>query len=98
MKKEIIIGGLIVVLAIIVMIIGIKNANRPNLNQAEATSKTAEVVAEAKGSIPYDWDYTIEDESIIKFKELKEICEGNPSKTQYKVDNRLEWGLKQNKK
>ena len=27
-----------------------------------------------------------------------EICEGNPSKTKYKVDNRLEWGLKQNKK
>lgn len=68
MKKEIIIGGLIVVLAIIVMIIGIQTANKPNLNQAEATSKIAEVVVEAKGSIPYDWDYTIKDESIIKFK------------------------------
>ena len=69
MKKEIIIGGLIVVLAIIVMIIGVKTANKPNLNQAEATSKTAEVVVDAQGSIPYDWNYTIEDESIIKFNE-----------------------------
>ena len=77
MKKEIIIGGLIVVLAIIVMIIGIKTANKPNVNQAKATSKTAEVVVEAKGSIPYDWDYTIEDESIIKFKELKEDTNDN---------------------
>ena len=24
-----------------------------------------------------------------------EICEGNPSKAKYKVDNRLEWGMKQ---
>lgn len=77
MKKEIIIGGLIVVLAIIVMIIGVKTANKPNSNQAEATSKTAEVVVEAQGSIPYDWDYTIEDESIIKFKELKEDTNDN---------------------
>lgn len=69
MKKEIIIGGLIVVLAIIVMIIGVKTANKPNLNQAEATSKTAEVVVDAQGSIPYDWNDTIEDESIIKFNE-----------------------------
>lgn len=69
MKKEIIIGGLIVVLAIIVMIIGVKTANKPNLNKAEATSKTAEVVVDAQGSIPYDWNYTIEDESIIKFNE-----------------------------
>lgn len=27
-----------------------------------------------------------------------EICEGNPYKMQYKFDNRLEWGLKQNRK
>ena len=27
-----------------------------------------------------------------------EICEVNPSKTKYKFDNRLEWGLKQNNK
>lgn len=27
-----------------------------------------------------------------------EICEGNPSKSKYKFDNRLEWGLKQNNK
>lgn len=27
-----------------------------------------------------------------------EICEGNPSKSRYKYDNRLEWGLKQNRK
>ena len=24
-----------------------------------------------------------------------EICEGNPHKSKYKFDNRLEWGLKQ---
>ena len=70
MKKEIIIGGLIVVLAIIVMIIGVKTANKPNSNQT--VDKTAEVVVEAQGSIPYDWNYTIEDESVVKFKELKE--------------------------
>ncbi len=27
-----------------------------------------------------------------------EICEGNPSKSKYKYDNRLEWGLRQNRK
>ena len=27
-----------------------------------------------------------------------EICEGNPNKSKYKFDNRLEWGLKQNNK
>ena len=27
-----------------------------------------------------------------------EICEGNPNKSRYKFDNRLEWGLKQNNK
>lgn len=70
MKKEIIIGGLIVVLAIIVIVIGAKTANKPNSNQA--VGKTAEVVVEAQGSIPYDWSYTIGDESIVKFKELKE--------------------------
>lgn len=75
MKKEIIIGGLIVVLAIIVIVIGAKTANKPNSNQA--VGKTAEVVVEAQGSIPYDWDYTIEDESVVKFKELKEDENGN---------------------
>ena len=70
MKKEIIIGGLIVVLVIIAMIIGVKTSNKPNSNQA--VGKTAEVVVEAQGSIPYDWSYTIGDESIVKFKELKE--------------------------
>lgn len=27
-----------------------------------------------------------------------EICEGNPSKSTYRYDNRLDWGIKQNKK
>lgn len=75
MKKGIISGIIILVIVIIGICIGVKSPDKsnPNKNQANVTNKTAEVVVEAQGSIPYEWEYTIADTSIIKFKETKEV-------------------------
>lgn len=72
MKKGIIVGILILAIIIIVICIGTRNTNKSN-----TSNTTAEVVVEAQGSIPYDWDYTIADTSIVKFKELKEDTNDN---------------------
>lgn len=53
--------------------IGTKSPDKSNSNQTNISDKTAEVVVEAQGSIPYEWEYTIADTSIIKFKETKEV-------------------------
>ncbi len=71
-KKGIIYGILILAIVIIGIFIGIKNTGKSNSDQTSNVDKTAEVVVEAQGSIPYDWEYTIADTSIIKFKEIKE--------------------------
>lgn len=57
--------------------IGTKSPDKSNSNQTNISDKTAEVVVEAQGSIPYDWEYTIADTSIIKFKETKEVTNDN---------------------
>ena len=73
MKKGIFFGISILAIIIIVICIGIKSTNKSTNN----SNKTAEVVVEAQGSIPYDWEYTIADTSIIKFKETKEVTNDN---------------------
>lgn len=77
MKKGIISGIIILAIIIIGICIGTKSPDKSNSNQTNIPSKTAEVVVEAQGSIPYDWEYTIADTSIIKFKETKEVTNDN---------------------
>lgn len=73
MKKGIISGIIILAIVIIGICIGIKSPDKSNSNQTNISDRTAEVVVESQGSIPYDWEYTIADTSIIKFKETKEV-------------------------
>lgn len=73
MKKEIISGIIILAIVIIGICIGVKSPDKSNSNQTNISDRTAEVVVESQGSIPYDWEYTIADTSIIKFKETKEV-------------------------
>lgn len=73
MKKGIISGIIILAIVIIGIGIGTKSPDKSNSNQTNISDKTAEVVVEAQGSIPYEWEYTIADTSIIKFKETKEV-------------------------
>lgn len=73
MKKGIISGIIILAIVIIGICIGTKSPDKSNSNQTNISDRTAEVVVEAQGSIPYDWEYTIADTSIIKFKETKEV-------------------------
>lgn len=72
MKKGIISGIIILAIIIIGICIGNKSPNKQNSNQTNISDRTAEVVVEAQGSIPYDWEYAITDTSIIRFKETKE--------------------------
>lgn len=73
MEKGIISGIIILAIVIIGICIGIKSPDKSNSNQTNISDRTAEVVVESQGSIPYDWEYTIADTSIIKFKETKEV-------------------------
>ena len=73
MKKGIISGIIILAIVIIGICIGVKSPDKSNSNQTNISDRTAEVVVESQGSIPYDWEYTIADTSIIKFKETKEF-------------------------
>lgn len=73
MKKGIIFGIIILAIVIIGICIGTKSPDKSNSNQTNISDRTAEVVVESQGSIPYDWEYTIADTSIIKFKETKEV-------------------------
>ena len=73
MKKGIISGIIILAIVIIGICIGVKSPDKSNSNQTNISDRTAEVVVESQGSIPYDWEYTIADTSIIKFKEKKEV-------------------------
>jgi len=73
MKKGIISGIIILAIVIIGICIGVKSPDKSNSNQTNISDRTAEVVVESQGSIPYDWEYTIADTSIIKFKETKEV-------------------------
>ena len=73
MKKGIISGIIILAIVIIGICIGVKSPDKSNSNQTNISDRTAEVVVESQGSIPYDWEYTISDTSIIKFKETKEV-------------------------
>lgn len=73
MKKGIIFGIIILAIVIIGICIGVKSPDKSNSNQTNISDRTAEVVVESQGSIPYDWEYTIADTSIIKFKETKEV-------------------------
>jgi len=73
MKKGIISGIIILAIVIIGICIGTKSPDKSNSNQTNISDRTAEVVVESQGSIPYDWEYTIADTSIIKFKETKEV-------------------------
>ncbi len=59
MKKSII---LLLVLFITIILTGCSNSN----------SNTAEVIVSISGGIPYNWEYTIGDESIIKYKSMEE--------------------------
>ena len=77
MKKGIISGIIILAIVIIGICIGTKSPDKSNSNQTNISDRTAEVVVEAQGSIPYDWEYTIADTSIIKFKETKEVTNDN---------------------
>ena len=73
MKKGIISGIIILAIVIIGICIGVKSPDKSNSNQTNISDRTAEVVVESQGSIPYDWEYTIAATSIIKFKETKEV-------------------------
>ena len=73
MKKGIISGIIILAIVIIGICIGTKSPDKSNSNQTNISDRTAEVVVESQGSVPYDWEYTIADTSIIKFKETKEV-------------------------
>ena len=73
MKKGIISGIIILAIVIIGICIGVKSPDKSNSNQTNISDRTAEVFVESQGSIPYDWEYTIADTSIIKFKETKEV-------------------------
>ena len=73
MKIGIISGIIILAIVIIGICIGVKSPDKSNSNQTNISDRTAEVVVESQGSIPYDWEYTIADTSIIKFKETKEV-------------------------
>lgn len=77
MKKKILFGIIILAIVVIAISIGVKSPKKLNSNQTNDTNKTAEIVVEAQGSIPYDWEYTIADTSIIKFKEMKEATKEN---------------------
>lgn len=43
-----------------------------NISKNNNKSKTAEIVVEINGGIPYDWVYTISNDSIVKYKNMEE--------------------------
>lgn len=57
----IIFGCLIAVIVLVVIIV---------LTQVNKKSNVGEIVLRTNGGIPYVWNYTIEDESVVKYKEL----------------------------
>lgn len=68
MKKSII--AILLVFAVAITLTGC-NSNK-NTNIKNNKVKTAEIVVEISGGIPYDWTYTISDNSIVKYKNVEE--------------------------
>ena len=65
MKKSIIV-------ILVLFITGITLTGCNVLRNDNDTSKTAEVIVEISGGVPYDWVYTISDNSIVKYKNMEE--------------------------
>ena len=66
MNKKIIIGiGVILVAAIIIVACV--------LGKGTSGSKKIEITRKTNGGVPYKWEYTIKDESIVKLEKTKDI-------------------------
>ena len=78
MKKNITVGIIILAIVVIAICIRIGSTNKKS-NYQNKTNNTAEIVMQINGGIPYDWEYAIEDTSIVKFKETKETANNNDS-------------------
>lgn len=65
-------GGRIVKKSIIVIFVAAIILTGCNISKNNNKSKTAEIVVEINGGIPYDWVYTISNDSIVKYKNMEE--------------------------
>ena len=65
MKKTI-----ITILLVFVAVITLTGCN--SNKKTEPNNKTAEVVVDIAGGIPYEWVYSIEDDKIVKYKDMTE--------------------------
>lgn len=63
MKKTII--AILLVFAAAITLTGCGSTTKPN-------NKTAEVVVDIAGGIPYEWVYSIEDAKVVKYKDMTE--------------------------
>ena len=72
MNKKVLIG--IVVVVLIAAIIGTCFLLLNNNNKG---AKTVELNYKSNGGVPYKWEYTIEDPSIVKLEETKVIDDQN---------------------
>ena len=68
MKKTII--AILLVFVVAITLTGC-NSNK-NTNVKNDKTKSSEIVVEINSGIPYNWSYTIDDNSIIKFKNMEE--------------------------
>lgn len=63
MKKTII--AILLVFVAAISLTGCGSTTKPN-------NKTAEVVVDIAGGIPYEWVYSIEDAKVVKYKDMTE--------------------------
>ena len=74
MKKEpIIISIIVILLIVVIMFISIKSIMKNNT----INPKELEITKEINAGIPFKWEYSIEDESIVKFEKSYVIRDDN---------------------
>ena len=61
-----------IIIAIFILVATIITLTGCSISKNNSTSNTREVVLEISGGIPYDWVYTIGDNSIVKYKSMEE--------------------------
>lgn len=83
MNKKVLVGIGAILVAVIIAVVCVLGQNIKGSKELEITRKT-------NGGVPYEWQYTIKDESIVKLVEKKDITsdedknlEGGPVSINY---------------
>lgn len=66
MNKKILVGIGVILVAVIITVVCVMGKDAKG-------SKELEITRKSNGGVPYKWEYTIEDESIIKLDRTKDI-------------------------